>query len=78
MYDVSPGATHHHDPRRGPPPPQLLEQVGELLGGPLELNLRSGIGLYSVAWEGAPVLVTLELGARFPADKPTVVLQCLR
>ncbi|GIL44128.1 hypothetical protein Vafri_1662 [Volvox africanus] len=57
---------------------QLLHQMGNLLGFPLEINLGIGCALYAVAWEGSPVLVSLELGSRFPADKPTVVLQCVR
>ncbi|GIL87391.1 hypothetical protein Vretifemale_15517 [Volvox reticuliferus] len=57
---------------------QLLDQMGNLLGFPLEINLVAGSALFAVAWEGNPVLVSLELGSRFPADKPTVVLQCVR
>ncbi|GLI70091.1 hypothetical protein VaNZ11_014867 [Volvox africanus] len=57
---------------------QLLHQIGNLLGFPLEVNLAIGCALYAVAWEGSPVLVSVELGSRFPADKPTVVLQCVR
>ncbi|GLC44270.1 hypothetical protein PLESTB_000759500 [Pleodorina starrii] len=57
---------------------QLFEHLGELLGPPLELNMRGGAALFVVAWEGAPVLLSLELGPRFPTDKPAVVLQCAR
>ncbi|EFJ41080.1 hypothetical protein VOLCADRAFT_98999 [Volvox carteri f. nagariensis] len=57
---------------------QLMTQLGELLGGLLELNLRGGVALYGIAWEGNPVLVSLELGSSFPSEKPLVVLQCVR
>ncbi|PNH10829.1 hypothetical protein TSOC_002331 [Tetrabaena socialis] len=57
---------------------QVLEELGEMLLGPLELNHLGGNGLYAVAWEGNTVLVSVELGPRFPAEKPMVALQCAR
>ncbi|KAG2429608.1 hypothetical protein HXX76_010841 [Chlamydomonas incerta] len=58
---------------------QLLSLLGDMLGGPpLELNAAAGTALYGVAWEGAAVLLGLELGGRFPSDKPAITLQSVR
>lgn len=59
--------------------PQLLSLLGDMLGSPaLELNAAAGSALYGIAWEGAAVLLGLELGGRFPADKPAITLQSVR
>jgi hypothetical protein len=58
---------------------QLLVHLGELFGAPpLELNLPGGSAAYSVSWEGSLLVATLELGARFPADKPAITLHATR
>ncbi|KAG2488486.1 hypothetical protein HYH03_012990 [Edaphochlamys debaryana] len=57
---------------------QLVAHLTEALGTCLESNLPGGAALFSCAWEGAPVLVTLELGPRFPADKPAITLHSAR
>ncbi|PNW79119.1 hypothetical protein CHLRE_09g401367v5 [Chlamydomonas reinhardtii] len=58
---------------------QLLSLLGDMLGSPaLELNAAAGSALYGIAWEGAAVLLGLELGGRFPADKPAITLQSVR
>ncbi len=60
------------------PSPQLLSALGEALGGCLEAHPAGGAALFAVAWEGAAVLLAVELGGRFPADKPEITLHAAR
>lgn len=57
---------------------QLLLQLGEVLGQPVDMNVADGIAIFSMQWDAQLVLLTVELPQRFPEDKPTLQLQALR
>jgi hypothetical protein len=57
---------------------QIFQELSALLGHALEINWAAGSALWPLTWEGAQVLASCTLGARFPAEPPTLLLQCVR